>query len=118
MEAMQEVLSNNKSLQELFAKGGITVSPQLLTQGRVKHPLMYTLVDLEQLSQDCYYDLEQYIQDLEAGQDGDEPPPLPCEYFPNLQTSAYFGDKQSLSQMFRSSMVLKAFFELYSPKIN
>lgn len=118
MEAMQEVLSNNKSLQELFAKGGITVSPQLLAQGRVMHPLMYTLNDLEQISQDCFYDLEQYISDLEQGQEGDEPPPLPIEYFPSVNTSAYFGDRQVLSQMFRSSMVLKAFFELYNPKIN
>jgi hypothetical protein len=105
---LDSVLCGNKPMQDLFKSQGLEIEESLLGYGNVMHPIVDHVNNMGM----TVWDTLALFPDPKQVEESEVPPVLPVEYFPNLNTSLYFGDRRVLLQVYHSKLVWRAYYSL------
>jgi len=107
---VDKILMKNDLIKVYFEAAGVAVNQQLLDYGSVMHPIVYHVNEVGMSIYDKLEEIAEAANEINAG----NIPMLPCEYFPNLGTSTYFGDRRLLISKKHANIVWKAYYSLTS----
>jgi len=106
---LDSILNGNKPMQDLFKSQGFEIDQSLLDYAEVMHPIVTHVNNMGMMVWDI---LEKLNDDNVNDVLNSMTPVLPIEFFPNMNTSLYFGDRKALANLFHSTLVWTAYYSL------